>query len=326
MEPLLSALRAVAEPTRLRILAVLGSNELTVGELTRILEQSQPRVSRHLKVMCEAGLLERFREGARVFYRLSERGGSADVAGTLLAMIPEHDPLRRADFERVRAVRRVREQAAARYFQKMAPYWHRIRSLYVPESSVEAAMRAALGEAPIGELLDLGTGTGRVLEIFAPRARRAVGFDLSHAMLGVARARLDRLGIRNCSVRQGDLYKLPVASDSADVVTIHQVLHYLERPRDGLAEAARVLKPGGRLLIVDFAPHDQEFLREEHAHRRLGIAAETLANWCRDAGLSVAPATQLAGDPGAGQSLTVSLWLAGKQVGSRRDDTTKEAA
>ena len=250
---------------------ILRENELTVGELTQVLAQSQPRVSRHLKVMCEAGLLERFREGARAFYRVADIGGSAELARSLLPLIPEDDPALKDDMERVAAVRRSREQAAARYFQKMAPHWHRIRSLYLPESAVEEAMLEAAGERPVAEMLDLGTGTGRILEVFASRVRRGVGFDLSHAMLDVARARLDKAGIRNCSVRHGDLYGLPVADDSVDLVTIHQVLHYLEYPRNAIAEAARTLRPGGRLLIVDFAPHDLEFLRSEHAHRRLGV-------------------------------------------------------
>lgn len=325
LEPLLTALRAAAEPTRLRILAVLRDNELTVGELTQVLAQSQPRVSRHLKVMCDAGLLERFREGARAFYRVADSGPLAEVARSLLPMIPDDDPALGEDMQRVAAVRQAREQAAARYFQKMAPHWDRIRSLYLPESAVEEAMLETVGRRPIGELLDLGTGTGRILEVFASRVRRGVGFDLSHAMLDVARARLDKAGIRNCSVRHGDLYNLPVADASADLVTIHQVLHYLEYPRNAIAEAARTLRPGGRLLIVDFAPHDLEFLRTDHAHRRLGLSAESVNTWCRDVGLEVEPVVNLAGDPGAGQTLTVSLWPAAKQ-GEYKELTMEEVA
>jgi len=324
LEALLTALRAAAEPTRLRILAVLRENELTVGELTQVLAQSQPRVSRHLKVMCDAGLLERFREGARAFYRLTEAGRSSEVSRSLLTLIPRDDPALSEDLERVAAVRRAREQAAARYFQQMAPHWHRIRSLYLPESAVEQAMLEAVGGSPVEDLLDLGTGTGRILEVFASRVKRGIGFDLSHAMLDVARARLDKAGIRHCSVRKGDLYDLPVADESADLVTIHQVLHYLEYPREGIKEAARVLRPGGRLLIVDFAPHDLEFLRIEHAHRRLGLADESVAAWCRDAGLDTGPVVHLAGDPGAGQSLIVSLWPAAKQ--GEHNELIEEAA
>lgn len=285
-----------------------------MSELTQILGQSQPRVSRHLKVLCEAGLLERFREGAWAFYGLSEGSGTASaVAQALLPLIPGEDAAVAADARRVEVVRRLRERAAAKYFQEMAPHWHQVRSLYVPESAVERTMLDALGEEPIEDLVDLGTGTGRILEVLAPRIKRGTGFDLSHAMLGVARAALARAGIRHCQVRHGDLYNLPVSDDAVDVVTFHQVLHYLEYPRAGVLEAARILRPGGRLLIVDFAPHDLEFLRTQHAHRRLGLADDTVSGWCREAGLDVAPVTHLEGDRGAGQTLTVSLWLATKR-------------
>lgn len=284
-----------------------------MSELTQILGQSQPRVSRHLKVLGEAGLLERFREGAWAFYRLADNSAAAHVARALLPLIPDDDPSVASDARRVEVVRRGREQAAAEYFQEMAPHWHQVRSLYVPESAVESAMLDALDEAPIDELVDVGTGTGRILEVFAPRFGRGTGFDLSHAMLGVARAGLAKAGIRHCQVRHGDLYKLPVSDDAVDAVTIHQVLHYLEYPRHAVAEAGRILRPGGRLLIVDFAPHDLEFLRTEHAHRRLGLADETVSGWCREAGLDVEPVVHLKGDRGAGQTLTVSLWLAAKR-------------
>lgn len=321
---MLNALRAVAEPTRLRILAILADNELTVSELTQILGQSQPRVSRHLKVLGEAGLLERFREGAWAFYRLAENSQAAHVAQALLPLIPDDDPAVTSDARRVEVVRRLREQAAAKYFQEMAPHWHQVRSLYVPESAVEQAMLDALGDEPIDELVDMGTGTGRILEVLAPRIGRGTGFDLSHAMLGVARAGLAKAAIRNCQVRHGDLYSLPVSDQTVDVVTIHQVLHYLEYPRAGVLEAARILRPGGRLLIVDFAPHDLEFLRTEHAHRRLGLAAETVGGWCREAGLDVEPVVELEGDRGAGQTLNVSLWLAVKS--QHGESPTRETA
>lgn len=328
LDTVLDALRAAAEPTRLRILAVLAENELTVSELTEILGQSQPRVSRHLKVLCNAGLLARFREGAWAFYRLADSGEAAEVGRALLPLVPGDDASVSNDARRVTNVRALREEAAARYFQEMAPHWHKVRSLYVPESAVEAAMLDAVGDDPIDELVDIGTGTGRILEIFASRIRRGIGFDLSHAMLGVARAALAKSGFRNCQVRHGDLYQLPLASGSADVVTIHQVLHYLEYPGDGVVEAARVLRPGGRLLVVDFAPHELEFLRTEHAHRRLGLGDDTVGDWCRAAGLEVAPVVHLAGDRGAGQTLTVSLWSAVKegQAGRLQHDNTQREA
>jgi len=314
LDAFLTALRAAAEHSRLRILAMLAQSELTVTELTQILGQSQPRVSRHLRVMCQAGLLERFREGTWVFYRIADTGPGAHLARTLLDSIPANDPDLARDFRRLEAVRHARDEAAARYFQANAARWNRIRSLYVPETAVEEAMLAAAGDGPIEQLVDLGTGTGRILEVFAPRIRRGVGFDLSAEMLSVARAQLERAGIRNCQVRRGDLYNLPLPDDAADLVTIHQVLHFLDDPGAGIAEAARVLRAGGRLLVVDFAPHDLEFLRAEHAHRRLGFTDEAVLGWCRASGLETRPVCHLANREAGARTLTVSLWVGVKHA------------
>lgn len=304
MEHLLAALKAAAEPTRLRLLALCARGELTVSELMQILGQSQPRVSRHLKLLCDAGLLDRFREGTWAFFRLAERGAAADLARTLVESIPSDDPMLALDLERLEAIKRMRAEAAASYFRENAERWHEIRSLHVPEREVEEALVRLL-PGGIGDLLDVGTGTGRMLEIFGPHVDRAVGIDLSREMLAIARANLERAGLRNCQVRQGDMYQLPVPSGAVDAVIIHQVLHYAEHPADVLSEAARVLRPGGRLLLVDFAQHDLEALRVDHAHRRLGFADEEVAGWCRIAGLAVGPVVRLPGNP-----LTVSIWPA----------------
>lgn len=305
MDNLLTALKAAAEPTRLRLLVLCAQGELTVSELTQILGQSQPRVSRHLKLLCDAGLLDRFREGTWVFYRLAERGPFADLARSLVESIPADDPVLALDRERLAAIKRARAEAAAAYFRENAPRWHQIRSLHVPEAEVERVLAAMLPADGIGDLLDIGTGTGRMLEVFGPRAARGLGIDLSREMLAVARANLERAGLRHCHVRHGDMYQLPLPSGSFDVVLVHQVLHYAEDPALALAEAARVLKPGGRLLVVDFAPHNLEYLRTEHAHRRLGFAEAEVAAWCRAAGLTVERAVHLAGSP-----LTVTIWPA----------------
>ena len=305
MDQLLAGLRAAAEPTRLRLLALCGRAELTVTELTQILGQSQPRVSRHLKLMCEAGLLERFREGAWAFYRLAQRGSAAPLASHLAALLPSDDPGLALDFERLEGVKRSRAAAAAEYFRANAGEWNRIRSMHIDEAEVERAVLAAVGDGDIGDYLDIGTGTGRLLELIGPRARHALGVDLSREMLAVARANLERAGLTHCSVRQADMYQLPLGSHAFDVVTIHQVLHYLEDPATAIAEAARVLAPGGRLIIVDFAPHTLEDLRALHAHRRLGFREAEVVEWCAAAGLSARPAAHLPGQP-----LTVSVWAA----------------
>lgn len=305
MEVLLAGLRAAAEPTRLRLLALCARAELTVSELTQILGQSQPRVSRHLKLLCDAGLLDRFREGAWAFYRLAQRGRAAPLAAHLVAFIPGDDAGLALDLERLEAVKQARAAAASAYFRDNAAEWDRIRTLHVDDRQVERVLQQQLGDRKLEDYLDLGTGTGRLLELIAPRATRALGIDNSREMLAVARARLEAADLRNCSVRQADLYQLPLATGSFDLVTLHQVLHYLEDPAAAVAEAARVLRPGGRLLLVDFAPHAFEELRERHAHRRLGFRESEVSGWCADAGLTPLPTHHLPGQP-----LTVSIWCA----------------
>jgi len=305
---LTATLKAAGEATRLRILALLMEAELTVSDLTEILRQSQPRLSRHLRLLTEAGLIERFREGSWAFFRLGEHGTMADIARTLMARLDANDPLIARDRERLAAVRAARATAAQNYFRRHAAEWDRIRKLHVADTAVEDAIRLALTDKPIRALLDLGTGTGRMLELFAPDIERGLGLDLSLDMLALARARLDRAGLKHCSVRQGDIHDLALPRDTFDVVIIHQVLHFLDDSARAIREAARVLRPGGRLLVVDFAPHDLEFLREEHAHRRLGFAAETVTQWLEAAGLDVLRQHTL--PPGPEGKVAVSLWLA----------------
>jgi ubiquinone/menaquinone biosynthesis C-methylase UbiE/DNA-binding transcriptional ArsR family regulator len=305
---LTATLKAAAEATRLRILTLLAETELTVSDLTEILRQSQPRLSRHLRLLAEAGLVERFREGSWAFFRLGEHGSSADIARTLITRLDANDPIIARDRERLAAVRSARAAAAQSYFRGHAAEWDRIRKLHVADAAVEEAVRAALADKPIRALLDLGTGTGRMLELFAPDIERGIGLDLSLDMLALARARLDRAGLKHCSVRHGDIYDLALPRDSFDVVIIHQVLHFLDDSARAIREAARVLRPGGRLLVIDFAPHDLEFLREQHAHLRLGFAAETVTQWLEAAGLDVMRQQTL--PPGPEGKIAVSLWLA----------------
>ena len=309
-ESLHAALRAAGEETRLRILALLGEAELTVSDLTKILRQSQPRISRHLKLLAEAGLVERFREGSWAFYRLGERGSVADIAQALTARLDPADATVLRDRGRLAAVRASRAAAAPNYFSAHAAEWDRLRRLHVADAAVEGAIQAALADRPIHSFLDLGTGTGRMLELFGPEIERGLGIDMSLDMLTLARARLERAGLKHCSVRQGDIYELPVPKDSFDVVIVHQVLHFLDDGARAIAEAARTLRPQGRLLVVDFAPHDLEFLREDHAHLRLGFTAETVSQWMSAAGLNVALHRTLPPEPDSEGKIAVSLWLA----------------
>jgi len=302
---LLNGLRAAGEPSRLRLLALCAQGELTVTELTHILGQSQPRVSRHLKQLCDAGLLARFREGTWVFYRFAESGPNADLAPMLLEHISPDELMFARDRERLAAVKQARGAAAATYFRANAARWHEIRSLYVPESDVERVLLNLLTDREIGGFLDIGTGTGRILEVFGQHIRRGVGIDLSHEMLAVARTNLDRLGLRNCQVRHADMYALPLADATFDVVAFHQVLHFASDPARALSEGIRVLEPGGRVAVVDFAPHGLEYLRTEHAHRRLGFADSEVAGWFEASGLVAGESIVLRGDP-----LTVKVWSA----------------
>ena len=308
-DALLASLTAAGEETRLRLLALLSEAELTVSELVTILGQSQPRISRHLKLLVEAGLVERHREGAWVFFFLSPAGPAAALAHDILGCLAPHDEIRRADRARLAEVRRARSEQAARYFASHAPQWDELRALHASEAEVEAAIVDILGPTPINAMLDLGTGTGRMLELLAPLATRATGVDQSPQMLNLARVRLEREGLRNAGLRQGDLYALPLERNVADLVIIHQVLHYLDDPARAIREAARVLRPSGRLLIVDFAPHDEESLREDHAHRRLGFAGEEIATLMQETGLEFIERRDLVPNASDGGKLTVSIWL-----------------
>jgi ArsR family transcriptional regulator len=305
LDEVLSGLRAAAEPTRLRLLTLCAQGDLTVTELTHILGQSQPRVSRHLKLLCEAGLLDRFPEGAWVFYRLAARGPAAELARALLALLPATDPRLAHDQQRLEGVRAARAERAQAYFRDNAAHWDQMRPLHVDDREVETALVSVFAGRRIRDLVDMGTGTGRILELLGPRVDSAVGIDLSREMLAVARANIEKASLRNCMVRQGDITQLPLASASADAVTIHQVLHYAADPAAVVAEAARVLRPGGLLAIVDFAPHQVEALRESHAHRRLGFADDEVDAWLAAAGLEPLPPIRLPGGP-----LTVVVWRA----------------
>ena len=307
-DSLLDALEAAGEVTRLRLLGLLCEAELTVSELVAILGQSQPRVSRHLKLLVDAGLAERQREGAWAFFRLADTGGA--LARDLIARVAPDDPTLQSDRARLEVAREARRKQAAAYFAERAADWDRIRAMHAPEERVEAAILAMVGDAPIQALLDLGAGTGRMLELIAPRAARAVGVDLSPAMLSLARARVAQSGLRNVLLRQGDIYAPPVEHDAYDLVVVHQVLHFLDDPARALREAARTLRPGGRLIVVDFAAHAEEHLREQYAHRRLGFTGEEIAAFLTEAGL-VDLKTHLVA-PGAGEAgkLTVAIWLA----------------
>lgn len=308
---LLSLLKAAGDPTRLRLLALLASGELNVKDLTRILGQSQPRLSRHLKLLAEAGLIDRFPDGSWVFFHLRDGNELGDLVRHLVESIDDGDVQILRDHERAQTIKREREASAQAYFRSHADQWDRIRALHVDETEVESALRQALGREPVDLLVDLGTGTGRMLELFGDLYKRGLGLDLNQSMLAYARGRLEAAGLSHAQVRHGDLYGLSLADGVAGAVVMHQVLHFLSDPAAAIGEAARVLAPGGRLLIVDFAPHGLEFLRERFAHERLGFAASQVAQWLTEAGLDVLDTLELpAPANGSDERLTVTIWVA----------------
>ncbi|MBI1359900.1 MAG: metalloregulator ArsR/SmtB family transcription factor [Alphaproteobacteria bacterium] len=309
---LVQQLRAAGELTRARILALLARGELSVGELAQVLGQSQPRLSRHMKFLTTAGLVDRLPEGAWVFYRLPFDGQARTLVDTLIASLDADDATVRRDVDRLHEVRATRTASAQDYFSRIAGDWDAIRALHYSETDIEDAILAAAGPGPFDLVLDFGTGTGRMLTLFAPRAQRVEGIDLSHQMLTVARSNLLAAGAANASVRHGDASATPYPDACASLVIIHQVLHFLDDPGRALSEAARVLKPGGRLVVADFAPHTLEHFRNEHAHRHLGVSEEDFSRWATAAKLAPGPVRRFSA-PAHGKGVAVTIWTAERE-------------
>lgn len=310
--PLSGFFHALADPTRLRIMVLLRGMELSVGELAQVLGQSQPRVSRHVRILSDSGLVGRRKEGSWVYLQVA----SVDRCAPIFDLIDQWSSSRErdlfeADASRLDAIRAERAEAARRYFEAHAATWESIRSLHVADAEVEQAIERMLQDGNIGALLDIGTGTGRMLELFAPRALSAIGIDRSSEMLRLARVKLQEAGIHEASLRQGDMYALPLADRSADSIILHQVLHYAQQPGAAIAEAMRVLRPGGRLLVIDFAAHDREELREKDAHLRLGFADDAIRGWFASVGLELDRTERLEGG-----ELTVIIWRGRKADGA----------
>lgn len=302
--------QALADPTRLRILALLRSMELSVGELAQLLGQSQPRVSRHVRILSDSGLVGRRKEGSWVYLQLAEPGRTESLFDLASQVDPDANQLFVADAARLDSIRADRAEAARRYFEAHAATWESVRSLHIADVEIERAITEILAERPLGALLDIGTGTGRMLELFAPKADSAIGIDRSSEMLRLARVKLDEAGICGASLRQGDMYALPLGDRSADSIILHQVLHYAQQPGSAIVEAARVLAPGGQLLVIDFAQHDRSELKEQDAHLRLGFADDAMRGWFSAAGVSLDRIERLGGG-----ELTVILWR-GVKAGS----------
>ncbi len=321
-------LRALADPTRLRIMRLLAHMELAVGELAQVLGQSQPRVSRHVRILCDAGLAERRKEGSWVFLRSAvgeHRAPPLGAAAATLLTVAERDDAQFAarcaeDRRHLAAIRAAREASAQAYFARHAAEWDTLRGLHTPDQLVEQALGEALGGS-LGALLDVGTGTGRMAQLFAPRSGHVTGFDKSPEMLRLARARLQDLPPEQVELVQGDFTALPFGDGGFDTLLFHQVLHYAQAPELVLAEAARVTRPGGRIAVIDFAAHDREELRERHAHARLGFSDEQMLALLTEAGFAAAMPLALPGKP-----LTVKIWLGTRTPAPHRAPARQEAA
>lgn len=303
MDALLKTLKAVAEPSRLRLLVLCAEGEYSVSELVYVLDQSQPRVSRHLKLLCDAGLLQNIREGSWMLYRFAPGKDAAALAELVLSLLPENDPFLVQDQKRLLDVKLQRSQAATDYFRFNADQWDKIRGLHVDEAKVEEAIQQIFLAEPIDKFLDIGTGTGRILELVGGHARQVDGLDQSREMLAVARDNLDQANLKNYTIRHGDMYQLPYSDNEYEAACLHQVLHFAEEPARVIAEAARVLRPGGKLVVVDFARHDLEDLRQTYHHRRLGFSDGEFVHWFQRNGLSFKSPLHLSGEP-----LTVVIW------------------
>ena len=321
-------LRALADPTRLRIMRLLSAMELAVGELAQVLGQSQPRVSRHVRILCDAALAERRREGSWVFLRIAIGEGRAPPLGGAVARMldaAEGDDAGFAarcaeDRRHLAAIRAAREAQAAAYFARHAGEWDELRGLHSADEPVEAALLTALGADSLGAALDVGTGTGRIAELLGPRAAHVTGLDKSPEMLRIARARLQHLPAGCFDLVQGDFTALPFADAAFDTLTFHQVLHYAQQPELVLAEAARVTRPGGTIAVVDFAAHDREELRSQHAHARLGFSDEQMLALLGEAGFAAVTAAAL-----PGRELTVKIWT-GQRTAVSRDSAADRKA
>ena len=287
MQKVIEILKAIGEETRLRIVALLHNGELSAGELSNVLAQSQPRVSRHIKLLAEAGIIEKRTEGSWVFVHLSDSLPAKNIVGCVIASLSDDNFLLNRDIAKLNEIRHLRKERAQKYFEKIAPEWDSLRKLHQPENVVEQAMLELIGNREFDFHLDLGSGMGVLLETFANKVKRGEGIDTSHGMLNLSRIRFDKNKNKHLSARLGDIYNLPYEDESSDLITIHQVLHYLDDPMRAIKEAARVLAKNGILFVADFAPHEFEELRNKYGHLRLGFSDKEVKSWCDTAGLKI---------------------------------------
>jgi len=303
LDRLVQVLKSIADESRIRLLILCAQGEFTVSELVQVLGQSQPRVSRHLRILCDAGILKRTRQGSWVFYRSVKGGPESEFVPLLKSFITESEPVLKLDRKRLEHLKKERSRVAAQFFQKTASEWDNIRTHYVEDIQVESALQQCVSDVKPNSLLDIGTGTGRILKVLGPYVQDAEGIDFSHEMLNLARINLDHPSLEHCRVRHGDMYRLPYQEHSFNFITIHHVLHFANQPLEVLKEAGRVLKNKGQIAIVDFYSHEREEFRTKYHHHRLGFSDDEIKNWLDQIGLSMQPPIRIDGDP-----MEVVIW------------------
>ncbi|MEP6341692.1 MAG: metalloregulator ArsR/SmtB family transcription factor [Maricaulaceae bacterium] len=288
MDSLASILKTLGHPDRLRILAILSHGDFTVSEITKVMGLSQPRVTQYINTLEAVGILERLKEGSWVFSRLRRQNAKNwAIVSAVLSQLPDDDAVLMADFRRLGEIKTARAEAANAFFAQAANDQDQLGIEYLPREDIDAELRSLLGDGPHELLVDLGTGSGRVLTVLADLFGRGIGIDNSRDMLGVARHSLNKSELTHMRVRQGDLNNTGLVGSDASVVTLHQVLHYLERPAEAIAESARLLSDHGQLIIIDFDSHDFDDFRDRFAHRHLGFSDNTIATYFKSCGLTL---------------------------------------
>lgn len=296
--------KALSDETRARLVNVLLEYELNVGEIVQVMEMGQSRISRHLKILSESGLVDVRRDGLWAFYRASEEGPGRLFLDGMHALLAEEADLKR-DTNRAEKVIRERTAATRQFFDDIAPEWDRMTAEVLGELDLGREIQSRLPKCSCAA--DIGCGPGDMLEIMSRSSKTVIGVDNSPKMLELAEERFSEDA--RMSLRIGEMTHLPLRDWEADCTVMSLVLHHLARPLDAIKEAGRVLKIGGRLIIAEFDQHENELMRSEYGDRRLGIPREKMTGWLKQARFTVNAVTEFPVNMG----LVVVLYEAEKE-------------
>ena len=283
MSSTLKSLRALSDPTRLRIIALLEKDELSVNELQEITRMGQSRISTHLGLLLDSGLVESRREGKRTFYKLAPTPNGTTGEFIQLAIRGAKElPEQGGDQVNLKRILNRRREQAQVYFNQIAGRFDRV---YGPGRSWQAFGQLLLRVLPPLVVADLGSGEGLLSELLARRCKKVIAVDNSEKIVAFGAAKAKKNGLRNLEFRLGDLQNPPVEPDSVDLVVLSQALHHAEKPSEAIAAARRILKPGGQLMVLDLLKHKFEQAHELYGDRWLGFAESDLHQWFEQAGL-----------------------------------------